>query len=247
LLNETGSCFVQISDENIHHVKEILEEVFGPANFVAIIPFFKTSGFSSSHLDVVCDFLIWYAKDIKQLKYRQLFMEKKPAGAGGSLYTQVLLPNGERRRLTNEETNDLSLLPKGARLFGIGDITSQGKAKEEQIFEFKGEKFSPGPNSHWKANFPIGMQKLAKANRIFKTSGGKLGYIRYFDDFPYYPITNVWTDTLGQNQYGGSKIYVVQTALSVIQRCILMTTDPGDLVFDPTCGSGTTAYVAEQW
>lgn len=247
LLTDSGSIFVQISDENVHHVKEIMDEIFEPENFVSIITFAKTSGFSGKYLHSVSDYLLWYAKNINKLKYRRLFLPKQLGGSGGTLYTRVELPNGERRSLTREEIEDPTLLPKGSRFFGLGDITSQGKASEDQTFTFQGRKFTPGPNSHWKANFPKGMENLAKANRLAITSGGKLAYVRYYDDFPYFPISNVWTDTVGQNQYGGSKVFIVQTALTVVERCILMTTDPGDLVFDPTCGSGTTAFVAEQW
>lgn len=247
LLHETGSIFVQISDENIHYVKQLMAEIFDEDNFVSIISFSKTSGFQGEFIDSVSDFLVWFAKDIKKLKFKKLFLEKTIGGLGGTLYKKVQLPNGDTRSLTKNEINHPSLLPKGSRIFGLGDITSQGKASNEQLFAFRGQKFTPGSNSHWKAKYPEGMETLAKANRLEITKGGKLSYVRYFDDFHYYPLTNVWTDTVGQNQYGGSKIFIVQTALSVAQRCILMTTDPGDLVFDPTCGSGTTAYVAEQW
>ncbi len=247
LLHESGSIFVQISDENVHHVREIMDEVFGRENFVGVITFAKTSGFSAAHIDSVADFLICYARQKEKLKFRTLYFAKTLGGEGASLYTKVMLSDGTTRPVTSEELNNPQLLPTHSKIFGVGDLTSQGKAKEDQTFEFNGKKYSPGPNSHWKAKFPEGMQRLAEAKRIATTSGGKLGYIRYYEDFPVYPLSNIWTDTVGQNQYGGEKRFVVQTALTVIERCMLMTTDPGDLVMDVTCGSGTSAVVAEQW
>ena len=247
LLTESGSIFVQISDENVHLVRCLMDDVFGIGNFVSLITFAKTTGFSSSYIDSVSDYILWYAKTKDNLKFKKLFFQKKLGNEGSSLYTKVLLPDGTKRTLSKNELQNPSFLPKGSKLFGLGDITSQGKANQDQTFEFEGKKYSPGPSSHWKAKYPDGMNRLAKAGRIGKTSGEKLGYIRFFDDFPHYPIPNTWADTVGQNQYGGDKSYIVQTALIVIERCLLMTTDPGDLVFDPTCGSGTTAYVAEQW
>ena len=247
LLTETGSCFVQISDENLHFVKQLMSEVFGEKNFVSVITFAKTSGFSGNFLDSVSDYLVWFAKDITKLKYHQLFFNKKLGGLGGTLYKKIQLADGTIRSLTKEEIVDPTIIPKHSKIFGLSDITSQGKSNQDQTFVYNNQSFTPGPNSHWKANFPIGMERLANSNRLMITSGGKLSYVRYFDDFPCYPVNNTWTDTLGQNQYGGPKIFVVQTALTVIERCILMTTDSGDLVFDPTCGSGTTAIVAEQW
>ena len=244
LLSESGSCFVQISNENLHYVKQLMGEIFGSDNFISLIDFSKTSGFASSYLDSVSDYLVWFAKDKKQLKFRKLFLEKNIGGAGGSLYTRVKLSNGQTRSLTNDEKNNPSLLPDGSQVFRLGDITSQGKAKDDQTFTFQGQTFTPGTNSHWKAKFPEGMERLAEKNRIEITSGGKLAYVRYFNDFPAYSLTNLWDDTGTGGDY---KIYVVQTNDKVIRRCMLMTTDPGDLVLDPTCGSGATAFVAEQW
>ncbi|MDP8259546.1 MAG: site-specific DNA-methyltransferase [Candidatus Gygaella obscura] len=244
LLHESGSCFVQISDQNIHHVREMMDEIFGINNFVSLITFAKTSGFSSTTLDSVSDYLVWYSKDITKLKYRQLFTEKFIGAQGGTTYRYVLLPDGKKRSLTKKEIVNLSLLPEGSKVFALGDLTSLGKASSSQEFEFQGKIFTPGPNNHWKASYPAGINKLVLANRIELTRTGRLAYIRYFDDFPVLPIVNNWADTSSSFQ---ERVYVVQTTITVLQRCILMTTDPGDIVFDLTCGAGTTAYVAEQW
>ena len=244
LLHESGSCFVQISDENVHHVREIMDEVFGGENFVSLITFAKTSGFSSQTLDSVSDYLLWYAKEKPKLKYRQLFSKKVIGNAGATIYNYVLLPDGRKRALTKKEIMSPEVLPEGAKIYALGDLTSPGKASVDQTFEFRGKTYSPGPNNHWKAHFPEGMKKLMEAKRIELTPSGRLAYIRYLDDFPVTPIVNNWSDTSSSFQ---ERIYVVQTTVTVIQRCLLMATAPGDLVLDPTCGSGTTAYVAEQW
>jgi adenine-specific DNA-methyltransferase len=188
------------------------------------------------------------------MKFRRIFATKATRGAGGSGYTQVELPNGRRRPLTKEEAANNDLLPNGSRIFGADNLTSQsaGRAKGEGAASwFKvtldGREYDPGMKARWKTNAE-GMQKLLLAGRVLAPiRGEKLSYVRFLDDFPVTPLGNVWTDTLGQNQFGGEKTYVVQTALPVVERCLLMTTDPGDLVLDPTCGSGTTAFVAEQW
>ena len=239
LLHESGSCFVQINDENLHLVKQITEEVYKQKNFVSIITFAKTSGLGSSLLSGVSDYLIWYAKDKTKIKYRQLFLEKGVGQEGGSGYTNVLLPSGQKRKLTEDEKIAPSILPKGSKIFTVGDLTSQGNPLVE--FEYVEKKYK----GTWKTNL-MGMNTLAKMGRIYATKNN-LGYIRFLDDFSFYELKNAWMDTLGQNQFGGKKIYAVQTALNVVKRCIFMTTDPGDLVFDPTCGSGTAAFVAEQW
>lgn len=253
LLAESGSVFIQISDENLHRLRLLLDEVFGSENFVSMISYATTSGFAqSSELGRAGDYVIWYAKDKAKLKFRNFYTKKEFGGAGSSLYTKIELADGKRMTISEYEKSfgkefSYSDLPKGARVYGLDNITSQGSAKEPQPFEFNGKIFSPKHGNHWKASYPGGMQALADCNRLDATENS-LGYVRYFEDFPYVQINNLWTDTLGQNQFGpGGKRYVVQTGLTVVQRCLLMTTDPGDLVLDPTCGSGTTAYVAEQW
>ena len=235
LLKETGSCFVQISDENLHYIKGLMEEIFGTENYIDIIPFWKTSGLQESYLASVCNYLVWFAKDKKKAKYRQLYLEKQIGGSGASAYNQVETAEGKVRSISKGERATGSI-PAGARLFSSADLQSQGNPIVQ--FEFEGCKYS----GRWKTNLE-GMGRLADANRIL--AGTKtLRYKRYFDDFPIYPLTNLWTDTGTGGDY---KTYVVQTNDKVIQRCVLMTTDPGDLVLDPTCGSGTTAFVAEQW
>ncbi len=253
LLAETGSVFVQISDENLHRLRILLDEIFGSENFVSMISYATTSGFAqSSELGRAGDYVIWYAKDKSKMKFRNLYTKKDFGGAGSSLYTKIEMPDGQRMTISEYEKSvgkefSYSELPKGARVYGLDNITSQGSAREPQPFDFQGKTFFPKHGNHWKASYPKGMQALADAKRLDATENS-LGYVRYFEDFPYVQINNLWNDTLGQNQFGpGGKRYVVQTGLTVVQRCLLMTTDPGDLVLDPTCGSGTTAYVAEQW
>lgn len=246
LLTESGSVFVQISDENVHHVRELMDEVFGVGNFCGVIPFKKTSGQSSVLLANVFDFVVWYAKGKERAKFRTLYERKEPREQVGLFYDHVELANGSRRRLTTEEVRTLTV-PEGAKVFQGSVLYSEG-ATEQGSYSIRldSDEYFPPSNTHWKTNAE-GMQRLLASKRVF-LKGKTLRYVRYFDDFPYYPLTNAWTDT----SFGGfvgdqAKIYVVQTYTKVIERCVLMTTDPGDLVFDPTCGSGTTAYVAEQW
>ncbi len=242
VLNETGSVFVQISDENVHHVREIMDEVFGMDNFVSLISFSTTSGFQTNTLSRAGDYLIWYAKEIKSIKYRQLFKEKIQGLEGTKGYDYVELKDGSERNLTPEEKENIFQIPSETRLFSKGDLQSSGKASEDQPFEYLGKIYRPNPTSHWKPNYPNGLQRLADKKRIVIT-GNTLRYKRYFDDFPVFPINNFWSEQLSEQ----NKDYVVQTSLEVIKHCLLMTSDPGDLVLDITCGSGTTAYVAEQW
>ncbi|MFA0749980.1 MAG: hypothetical protein SLRJCFUN_000383 [Candidatus Fervidibacter sp.] len=244
LLHESGSIFVQINDENLHLVRCLLDEVFGRENFVAVISFVKTSGKGGALLDVVNDFLLWYAKDKTQVKYRQLFLEKELGEEGTKGYQHVQLPDGTRRRLTSAEIESPALLPEGARVFMAGGITSLESGQTTFNYQFEGRLFHPGRTSHWKTN-QQGLERLRHAERLFVV-GNTLSYVRYLDEIPMRLLTNVWTDT-GIAGYGDPKVFVVQTNTKVVERCILMTTDPGDLVFDPTCGSGTTAYCAEKW
>ncbi|RMH32669.1 MAG: site-specific DNA-methyltransferase [Acidobacteria bacterium] len=244
LLTESGSIFVQINDENLHLVRCLLDEVFGRENFVAVITFVKTSGKGGATLDSVNDFLLWYAKDKSQVKYRQLFLEKELGEEGTKGYQHVQLPDGARRRLSGPELESPALLPEGVRVFKADNMTSQEAGATTFEFQFEGRGFHSGKNSHWKTNRD-GMERLRQAERLFAV-GNTLSYVRFLDEIPVRPLTNVWTDT-GIAGYGDPKVYAVQTNTKVIERCMLMTTDPGDLVFDPTCGSGTTAYCAEKW
>ena len=242
LLHESGSIFVQISDENVHLVRIILDEIFNVKNFVSLISFSTTSGFQSNTLSRAGDYICWYAKDKNKIKYHQLFKQKEFGIEGTAGYDYLELPDGTYRNITEEEREKPYLIPTGAKIFAKSDLQSQGPSSQDQSFEYNGIIYKPNANSHWKANFPDGMKRLAEKNRIIVT-GNTLRYKRYFDDFPIYPINNFWNEQMSEQ----NKNYVVQTSEKVITRCLLMTTDPGDLVFDPTCGSGTTAYVAEQW
>lgn len=242
LLHESGSVFVQISDENVHHIREIMDEIFGKENFCGLITFAKTSSQTSQLLAGVSDYLVWYGKNLHQIKYRQLFIEKQIGGQGGSAYTKVELPTGKRRNLTSEEKYDLSLLPEGSRIYRIGDLTSQRPPGDFPV-QFEGKEYRPN-KGYWKTHFE-GFKRLIQLKRI-ESTGSNIYYVRFFEDFPVFSISNNWTDT-GVAGFASNKKYVVETSTKVILRCILMTTDPGDLVLDPTCGSGTTAYVAEQW
>jgi adenine-specific DNA-methyltransferase len=252
LLTDSGSVFVQIGDENVHLVRSLLDEVFGKENFMTQIAFATTSGAGSfaGGTDVlanVLNYVVVFAKDLEAVKYRQIYRTKAVGGDASSLYTSVELADGTTRPLTKEERTGAEL-PSGARAFGVDNLTSQTtRVGQTTVFPVtvNGKTVTPQKGG-WKTNRD-GMQRLVDAGRIYAGSGRNLGYIRYVDDFPAAPISNFWTDTLGQGQFGGDKVYVVQTANKVIERCVLMCTDPGDLVLDPTCGSGTTAFVAEQW
>jgi adenine-specific DNA-methyltransferase len=244
LLNDSGSCLVQINDENIHQIRELMDELFGASGFISIVSFAKTSGFESTALPRAGDYLVWYCKDRAKLKFRSLHVPAKRA-LGEAGYRWVQFPDGTSRALTAREIRGEVPLPKNGRLYKPDNIVSQGAASESQPFPFNGKTYIPPPNSHWKASWPEGMCRLAAANRLH-VSENTLQYIRFADDFPWQDLSNLWTDTI-TGQFTDPKTYVVQTNTKVIERCVLMTTDPGDLVFDPTCGSGTTAYVAEKW
>ncbi len=238
LLTESGSIFVQIGDENVHRVRMLMDEVFGDKNCCGEIAFSKTSGLGSKLLADRFDFLLWYAKDIDKVKFRQLYLEKSFEEGTASNYGWVELIDGTRRGMTRSEKNDPATIPFGARIYKADNITSQGNPVVR--FEHDGKSYEQG----WKTTV-AGMERLAHAKRLH-VAANSLQYVRYITDFPCVPVTKLWTDT-ATGSFTDDKIYVVQTGIKTIQRCILMTTDPGDLVLDPTCGSGTTAYVAEQW
>lgn len=242
LLTESGSCFVQISDENVHLIRNLMDEVFGSDNFVSLITFKKTAGLGGDSLATVSDYIVWYAKNKTQIKYRPLYKEKELEG--DSAYSMIELSDGSRRRMTQEEATDHFKLPRGSRVFRYQILLSAGSTTScIYPINFMSKTFNPTAGRSWATN-QVGMQKLITKNRVAIT-GNTLAYIRYAVDFPINPISNFWGDTASGS--GMEKIYVVQTNIRIIERCILMTTDPGDLVLDPTCGSGTTAYVAEQW
>jgi adenine-specific DNA-methyltransferase len=202
LLHESGSVFVQISDENLHHVREVMDEVLDTTNFVALIAYQSSGGFEASTLSRAGDFILWYARDKTRLKYQPLFIKKRsPVGNESSKYDQIELPDGSRRAMSAEEKRGEINLPSGARIFRYDNIISQG-ASENTVrkYIFKDVEYDCGPNSHWKASVPTGMDRLAQADRIGVTSEGKLSYVRYFDDFPLTRITSLWSDIGGSVQ-----------------------------------------------
>ena len=235
LLTESGSIFVQIGDENVSRVRALMDEVFGESNFVALVAYAKTTGFSGTHLSSVCDYLIWYAKVLSNVKYRSLFDIKEPGTVGASKYRAV----SSIKALASSCVDP-------TRLATSADLTSQGASdNSEQLFQFRGAEWIPPAGLHWKTTVS-GLGRLSKADRVI-LEGKSVRYVRFLDDFSVYPRTNIWLDVGGVQSRMDPKVYVVQTATEAVKRCVLMTTDPGDLVLDPTCGSGTTAYVAEQW
>jgi len=245
LLTETGSVFVQIGDENVHLVRSVMDEVFGSDNFLSLIYFATTGGFATNALSRVGDYLIWYAKTAEHVKYRQLFTPKGNEELGDDAYKYIELADGSCRLMTAEERRGDKPIPSGASIYRLGDLCGQGVPNADTPFEFEGKTYRPTANSHWKANYPGGMERLRIAKRI-GLAGNTLRYVRFLKDNPVNPVSNAWMDT-GHAGFASDKVYVVETNTKVIERCLLMTTDPGDLVLDPTCGSGTTSYVAEQW
>ena len=243
LLSDSGSVFLQINVENMHLVRNLLDEVFGASNHFATIAFTKTTGFTDQSLSSVFDCLLWYAKDKPKVKYRQLYQTKAIGLEGAGVYNKVELPDGTRRALSQDELADMTVLPADWRVYSLGDLGSQGAAKEPEPFEFEGKKYYPAANSHWKTRVDR-LPRLVDQRRIV-VSGSSLRYVRYYDDFPVSPVSNMWLDT-GTGSFTEPKVYAVQTGTKVIARCIAMATDPGDVVFDPTCGSGTTAVCAER-
>lgn len=237
LLTETGSVFVQIGDENVHLVRNVLDEVFGSENFIANIAFKKKKmPLGETYIFTVCDYLLWYGKDAQQTKFRKLFLARNEGDEGDYGYIET------REGVVVSRANAKAEMRQSGRLFQSMDLRSSGRT-ESCVFEFRfgNHKFFPSEGKSWKTNLE-GMQRLLIAGRLFYP-GDSLRYKLYFDDYPVQELSHMWMDTQGATD----KEYVVQTSNKVIERCLLMTTDPGDLVFDPTCGSGTTAYVAEQW
>jgi adenine-specific DNA-methyltransferase len=242
LLTDSGSIFVQIGDDNIHRVRAVLDEVFGDDNFVTLITVWKTSSQTSSYIASTSDYLLWYARNITRLKYRELKTHKDPSepGSGAGDYKFLWLGNDVRKPVedaTEEEKDSF-------KIFGPSPTTSQSGSETTRVpIQFHGRQFLPGPGG-WKTS-ATGFRRLILADRIMSRTNS-LRYVRFLDDYPVVPISNLWTDVRWGFDASGKR-YVVETNPQVIVRCILMSTDPGDLVLDPTCGAGTTAYVAEQW
>lgn len=241
LLTDSGSIFVQIGDENVHRVRALMDEVFGEDNFVAAITNSTTTSSSSQFIDLVTDTVLWFARSRASTKYRALFLDKTETSSSDQLYRHAVTIDGVFHRNCNAA--DLPTESR-ARVFRIDQLTSQTQASTTRYsVDFEGRTYEVGKRQ-W-ATPPHGMRRLVAAARVI-VSGQSLAYVRHLDDYPVVPLRNIWNDT-GTGSFTDPKVYVVQTNTKIIQRCILMATDPGDLVLDPTCGSGTTAYTAEQW
>lgn len=239
LLHESGSVFVQISDENLHHVRELMDEVYGVSNFVALISVTKTAGglTTANRIPSRLDYLVWYGKDTTRNKYHQLFFERADDIEAG--FNQLLLPDGTVRALTREEKDAPSRIPPRTRLFRSDSLTKPGPGSKYTI-ELNGKRYDSG--NRWWGSPKASIMRLIEIGRV-RPFGGTLRYLKFVDDFPLKPLNNLWDGLVGAKDL----LYVVQTNEEIVKRCLLMTTDPGDLVLDPTCGSGTTAFVAEQW
>jgi adenine-specific DNA-methyltransferase len=242
LLTESGSVFVQIGDENMHRVRAVMDEVFGEDNFIAQLQFKKTGSMSGSYISGIADTVLWYGKQKFETKFRRLLVERSDE-AVDSGFSNIELRDGTYRRLTNAELNGESSFPEGER-FQTAPLMSSGEAKDPQPFTFEGVTYLPAKGNHWKVsggNLP----RISKVGRLF-AAGKTLTFKKYLSESKHTPLTNIWMDTM-ESTFAVQRIYVVQTSTKVVQRCLLMATDPGDLVLDPTCGSGTAAIVAEQW
>jgi adenine-specific DNA-methyltransferase len=247
LLTDSGSIFVQIGDENVHRVRAVMDEIFGDENLCANLTVQKTTSAGSPAavtqvIPSVCDYVLWYARNKSSVKYRQPY-KFKDFSDEKSAYTWLRFEDGTARKLSPPEQSGEANLPRLSKVFRQSDLTSQtGVDKTRYSVRVRGNDYKPNTGV-WKTS-ELGMQRLLKADRVIamKTT---LAYQRFFEDFPVSPHVNLWSDC--SSSVGGEKVYVVQTHPRIVERCVLMSTDPGDLVLDPTCGSGTTAYVAEQW
>ncbi len=243
LLTESGSIFLQIGDENVHRVRALMDEVFGDANFVAEIAIKKTSSQTSDVLAGAIDFILYYAKNRSQLKFRQIYRPKLMGIQGTNEYKYSYTVDGVRRILDAEEFMGLRKVPTGERIFSSGDLTSQRPPGNFPV-TYQGKVFRPGVR-YWSTG-EIQLPRLIKADRVIPTANS-LKYRRFLDDFPVMAVANFWDDVSSGASSSDPKVYVVQTTSRIVARCIQISTDPGDLVLDPTCGSGTTATVSEQW
>jgi len=243
LLSDSGSIFIQIGDENVHLIRSLLDEIFDEKNYLATIHYRTTGGFSTKGLSRIGDYILWYAKNSDLVKVNQLFSPK--SYIEDTNYRMLEDDVYRSRQMTKAEQSGYFPLPEGFRIFRYGDSTGQGAASEPTPLELHGKVYYPTRNTHWKANYPDGMTRLKKSNRLVG-GGNTVSYKRYFDDYYVKPINSTWLDT-GISGFSSNKQYVVETLTSVVEKCVLLSSNPGDLVLDPTCGSGTTAYVAEQW
>jgi adenine-specific DNA-methyltransferase len=242
LLTDSGSIFVQIGDENVHRVRAVMEEVFGEENFIAQFLFKKTGSMSGNYVSGIADTVLWFGKKKGQTKFRRLLTERTE-DAVDSGFSNIELKDGTRRRLTNGELSGESPFPDGER-FQMAPLMSSGESKDPQPFEFEGVTYLPAKGNHWKVSAG-NLPRVGKVGRLF-AAGKTLTFKKYLSESQHTPLTNIWMDTM-ESTFAVQRTYVVQTSSKVVQRCLLMSTDPGDLVLDPTCGSGTAATVAEQW
>ncbi len=244
LLTESGSIFVQIGDENVHRVRAVMDEVFGEENFISLISLRKTGGQETSFIPNVADYVIWFGKRRPMTKYRQLYFRKE-VGVGegsGARYDRLRFEDTSSRTMTKEEKGGVKQIATDARPYQLTSLISSGvRTNTTAAWMFQGKRYHSGESSNWKTSLK-GLATLSRAARIEKRKD-TIAYVRFIDDFAAFPVSNIWTDVAG----AAGIVYVVQTSTSIVQRCMLMATDPGDLVLDPTCGSGTTAFVAEQW
>ena len=245
LLTDSGSIFMQIGDENVHRVRAVMDEVFGETNFISLITVQTTTGFETNYIGNMSDFILWYAKDKESGRSHPPFYRKEfVLGEGNARW--LMLEDFTYRGVSAREQRGEDSVPNSALPYKPDNIISQGRAKEKQPFTYRGQTYDTWEkNSHWKANYPKGMERLGRANRVH-VAENSIQYVRFHTDFDVAVHGNIWSDT-GSGNFTDEKLYVVQTNTKVIERCILMATGPGDLVLDPSCGSGTTATVAEQW
>ena len=246
LLSPRGSIFVQIGDENVQHVREVMGEVLGIENFVTTVVFQKTSSEETDNLANTADYLLWFCKDHTRFQHLPLYRGKRPGQEGAKQYVFARSPDGSTRRMSPDELANPSVVPEELKICRRGyPLTSQHFSETRTIpFAFEGKQYHPGGNRQWSVSPDKGLPALVEKGRIYST-GKSLAAIMYLDDMPGTELGNVWSDT-GTGSFTDDQIYVVQTSEKVLQRCILMATEPGDLVVDPTCGSGTTAVVAEK-
>lgn len=246
LLTESGSIFVQIGDENVHRVRALMDEVFGEENFVSLISYKTSIGLGAEFIDNTSNYVIWFSRDKSRLKARPLYRVLEAGKEGATRYKKVRLSDLNERPVKVSELSNPETLPSGARLFRDQGLTSRS-ASATTLFpvEFRGKAYRPSTGG-WRTS-EVGMGRVVKSDRVLKT-GNNVSYRKYFDDFSALSLDNFWSDVSGGiTSRADPKIYVVQTSTKIIERCLQMASDPGDLVLDPTCGSGTTAYVAEQW
>ncbi len=242
LLAESGSCFVQISDENVHLVRSLMDEVFGAGNFITQLIFKKTGSMSGNFISGIADTILWYGKNKDSTKFRELKIDR-PKESADSGFPMIELLDGSNRRLSKNELEGVEPIPNGRR-FQTSPVMSAGASKTETPLEYQGRVYNPSAGNHWKISVEE-LKEVGRKGRLYPV-GNTMTFKKYLDESPYVALTNIWMDTM-ESTFAVERNYVVQTAKKVIERCVQLSTDPGDLVLDPTCGSGTTAFVAEQW